>query len=97
MSISLNEIKEKLHAILSEKDIETKGKLVTKFDDMIFLTDDLDVSEKVEEVLEDLAGNLEYYEADPKLRNEHESLYGDERLEREINEALQKIDSLNKK
>jgi len=90
--MTLQEIIEQLHAILSEKDNETRGKLVTKFDDLIFMSDDLEVSEEVEDVLLDLAHDLEYYEADPEERDE--SSYGEERLGQEINEALQKIEDL---
>lgn len=70
MDISLNEIIEKLHAILSEKDNETKGNLVTKFDDLIFLSDDLQVNEDVEEVLIELAMDLEYYVSNPEWRKD---------------------------
>lgn len=97
MNISLNEIKEKLHEILNEKPGKGRGELVTKFDDMIFLCDDLKVDEDIEDVLVELAWDLEYYVSDPQWREEDPSYYGDERLEQEINEALQKIEVLRNK
>lgn len=73
MSISLNEIKEKLHEILNEKPGEIRGDLVRKFDDVIFLRDDIDVSDEVEDVFTDLADELEYYVSNSLWRKQHRS------------------------
>ncbi|HMQ78920.1 MAG TPA: hypothetical protein PKE39_08380 [Ignavibacteria bacterium] len=97
MSISFNEIKEKLHEILNEKPGEIREHLVWKFDDIIFLRDDIDVSDEIEDVLIDLAHVLEYYNSDPKLRKENRIFFGDEELELKINTALQKIEVLRNK
>ncbi len=43
------------------------------------------------QILSDLAFDLDYYEPDPKDRQEDPTFYGDQRLEAEINEALQKL------
>jgi len=96
MSISLNEIKEKLLEILNEKPGEIRGDLVRKFDDVIFLRDDIDVSDDVENVLIDLADELEYYVSNSLWRKEHRSYFGDEELEMKINTTLQKIEDLSK-
>lgn len=97
MSISLNEIKEKLHEILNEKPGEIREHLVWKFDDIMFLRDDIDVNDDVENVLIDLAHELEYYNSDYKLRKENQTFFGDEELELKINTALQKIEVLRNK
>ena len=94
MSISLNEIKEKLLEILNEKPGEIREHLVWKFDDIMFLRDDIDVNDDVENVLIDLAHELEYYNSDCKLRKENQTFFGDEELELKINMALQKIEVL---
>jgi hypothetical protein len=44
---------------------------------------------EIEEVLGDLAYDLDFFEPDPKRREP--DLYGHERLEKEINAALQKL------
>jgi hypothetical protein len=49
------------------------------------------VNEAVDGVLRDLAYDLAYYEADPVLRREDSSFYGDDRARTEIREALQKL------
>ena len=97
MSISLNDLKEKLHKILNEKPGEIREHLVWKFDDIIFLRDDIDVIDDVEDVLIELARELEYYNSDPKLRKENRAYFGDEELELKINTALQKIEVLRNK
>src|SRR5260370_36405753 len=43
------------------------------------------------ETLNDLAVDLDYYEPDPVDRREDPSYYGDQRVEVEITEALQKL------
>jgi hypothetical protein len=43
------------------------------------------------EALNDLAVDLDYYEPDPVNRREDPSYYGDQRVEVEITEALQKL------
>ena len=96
MPISLEEIKEKLLEILNEKPGEIRGDLVRKFDDVIFLRDDIDVSDDVENVLIDLADELEYYVSNSLWRKEHRSYFGDEELEMKINTTLQKIEDLSK-
>jgi len=96
MPISLDEIKEKLLEILNEKPGEIRGDLVRKFDDEIFLRDDIDVRDEVEDVLTDLADELEYYVSNSLWRKQHRSYFGDEELELNINTALQKIEVLSK-
>ena len=96
MSISLSEIKEKLLEILNEKPGEIREHLVWKFDNIMFLRDDLDVNDDVEDVLIDLAHELEYYNSDSKMRKENQTFFGDEELELKVKSALQKIEVLSK-
>jgi hypothetical protein len=43
------------------------------------------------DVLNEVALDLDYYEADPSKRQEDPSFYGDERLQKEIRETLEKF------
>lgn len=94
MPVSLNEILEKLHEILNVKPGKVRGELVRKFDDIIFLRDDIEVSDNIEDVLIDLAHELEYYVSDPIWRKENRTYFGDEELVHKINTALLKINEL---
>lgn len=47
--------------------------------------------ENSSELFADLALDLDYYEKDEKLRAQDPSYYGDERLEKEVNEVLEKL------
>jgi hypothetical protein len=49
-------------------------------------------SSAVQEILRDLAYDLEYYEPDPRARAEDSSFYDDERAIAEIEEALARIE-----
>lgn len=45
------------------------------------------------EILEQLAHDLDFYEPDENVRREDSSFYGDERLETEILDALERLKS----
>ena len=47
------------------------------------------------EVLKDLAYDLDFYEPNETLRMEDPSYYGDDRLEKQVLAAMQKLDSKN--
>jgi len=49
------------------------------------------------EIFDELALDLQYYEPNEEWRKEDLSFYGDERLEKEINVALAKIENLKTK
>ena len=49
------------------------------------------------DILKDLAYDLDFYEPNEILRKEDPSYYGDERLEKEIKEVLQKLGKPNSK
>lgn len=97
MSISFYEIEEKFLEILNEKPGEIREHLVWEFDDIMFLRDDIDVSDEVEDVLIDLAHELEYNNSNPISRLENRVFFGNKELEFKINTALQKIEVLRNK
>lgn len=50
--------------------------------------------EESNEILSNLALDLDYYEPDEKLRKEDSSYYGDAQLERELEDVLRKLNVL---
>jgi hypothetical protein len=54
---------------------------------------DVAFDRKEEEILGDLAYDLDFYEPDAVKRSEDESFYGDERLEEILSEALKRLDA----
>ena len=66
---------------------------IPKFQQMIWKSEIKFPSDKVEEILGELAYDLDYYEADPRIRGEDVSFLGDERALEEIRSALVAIDS----
>lgn len=53
-----------------------------------------DVSAEEWQILHDLAYDLDYYEPDVRYRAEDPAFYGDERLEVELRQALEKLSDL---
>lgn len=49
--------------------------------------------EKLNDILTDIAYNLDFYEPNEEWRKENPSFYGDEKLEKEIRGSLKKIDA----
>lgn len=47
------------------------------------------------EILSELAYDLDFYEPNEKLRRESESYYGDDKLEELLNSAIQKLKASN--
>lgn len=60
-------------------------KLINEFQELIWN------ESSPNEILSELAYDLDFYEPDPELRKEDSSYYGDERLEEEIKSTLYKI------
>lgn len=75
-----------LELILSDK--KNRKELIKTFQNQIWKDDDAN------DLLRDLALDLDYYEPDENLRNEDPSYYGDEKLESEILEVLSKLKEL---
>lgn len=84
----------KLNRILDAVEADDREKQVYEFQESVWNTDDTDdgVDDPVMEALRDLAYDLEYYVADPKVRAEDPSFYGEARLEQEIKNLLSLIE-----
>jgi len=72
-----------LEKILSDK--LNRGNLIKQFQDSIW------ADANANEILSELAYDLDFYEPNDELRKEDPSYYGDERLEGVIREALIKL------
>jgi hypothetical protein len=72
-----------LEQILQDK--ENRVILIKKFQEEIWNNDNAN------EILSDLAYDLDFYEPNEGWRKESSSYYGDERLEQEIKLALEKL------
>lgn len=81
---------ESLAALVQRILIDRQNRLahIQRFQEVIWKSDEQLGGEVVDEVLRDLAFDLDYYEPEPTQREEDESYYGDERLEDEVSTAL---------
>ncbi len=86
---------EKLLKKILEKEKE-KQKLINEFQNSIWNGKLSFINKEVEEILNDLAVDLDYYVSSDKAREEDPSFYGNDRLEKEIREALDKINTIKK-
>ena len=85
---SLQFLTDMLARALNQPDQRTQ--LISEFQRIIWHAEDLPDSWEYT-LLRDLAYDLDFYEPDVKARNEDASYYGEERLQIEINEALEKL------
>ena len=71
----------------------TRQECIKKFQDYVFHHGEpiQGANSSQWDVLNELAMDLDYYEPDTAMRREDPTFYGDERLEREIQEALNKL------
>ena len=72
-----------LEEILKEK--KNRRILIKEFQDLIWN------DENADEVLSELAYDLDFYEPNDELRKEELSYYGDQQLEKEIKTVIQKL------
>ncbi len=85
----MTDIIEQLQKILTEGD---KPLLILKFQQQVWSSDRYDHEcECVQNVLLDLALDLDYYEPNEILRRESHTFYSDERLKEEIGQAVEEI------
>ena len=84
---------DELVAILREALQSRSGRKerIGRFQQLVWNLPELDSGDEAREVFADLAYDLDYYEPDPRVRGEDPSFYGDERMEEEIREALNKL------
>jgi|NGEPerStandDraft_6_1074524.scaffolds.fasta_scaffold89657_1 hypothetical protein len=65
---------------------------IPKFQEAIWSSEIQFPSKGVEDILGDLAYDLDYFEADPRIRSEDKSFFGEEKALDEIRAALAAID-----
>jgi len=80
----MNILKEILNDKLNRK------RLISEFQELIWNDEILSANE----ILSDLAYDLDFYEPNEELRKEEPSYYSDDRLEEEITSAIQKLQEL---
>jgi hypothetical protein len=83
------EIIENLHKILSERE-PVRMELIKSFQNEVW-EDESIKDEALNEILSELAYDLDFYEPKEEWRKEDPSYYGDDRLEKEIKMAIQKL------
>lgn len=69
------------------QDKKNRDNLIKKFQEEVWNNDNAN------EILSELAYDLDFYEPNEDWRKENSSYYGDERLEQEIKLALEKLKS----
>ncbi len=79
-----------LRNILSDKD--KRGTLIEEFQEKVWNGAGYSTDERVNEILSELAYDLDFYEPKEEWRKEDSSYYGEERLRQEIHSALQKLE-----
>lgn len=71
---------------------ELRVQLIQAFQKSVWQPSEISENDRVEEILKDLALDLDYYVLDPDKRREDPSYYGDERVEEEIRSSLKKLE-----
>jgi hypothetical protein len=79
-----------LYDILNNR--QGRSALIRKFQEHIWNGNPEFKNLKEENILRDLAYDLDFYQSDEKLRSEDASFYGDEKLEQEIKSAITKLE-----
>jgi hypothetical protein len=77
-----------LKQILTSK--SNRKQLINEFQNQVW-NEHLNISEPILNVLSELAYDLDYYEPDDVLRSQYDSYFGNDKLEQEIQIALNKI------
>lgn len=67
---------------------------ISRFQQVMF-NEAVECSSAVEEILQDLAYDLDYFEPNPRTRSEDKSLIDEEKALAEIEVALQRIDEVS--
>jgi len=73
------------------RDTSRRVEHVKRFQELVWATEKIGTDAEVERMLRDLAYDLDHFEPDERLRAGNPSLYGDTRLQREIQLALQRL------
>lgn len=91
---TVENIIEILNNIVSEEDINKKDKLAYDFADTVLDTEEDIVSEEVDQILCDLAMEINYFVANETHRKQDSYYYGPEKLDSNIEEAVKKLRSI---
>ena len=83
-------MKEILEKILL--DIKNRSTLIKEFQERIWNGKDYEHDKNINEILSELAYDLDFYEPNEEWRKESLSYYGEDRLKEEIKSALGKIE-----
>lgn len=86
---SIVEIIESLNKILSESE-PVRTELIKSFQNEVW-DDESIKNEFLNEILSELAYDLDFYEPNEEWRKEDPSYYGDDRLKKEIRKAIKKL------
>jgi len=86
-----------LKNILQENNYIKINEMIKEFQNFVWLNDDFNDNDIYADVFINLAYDLDYYESNSEFRKESSSYYGNERLRKEIVEALKKIEILKVK
>ena len=74
---------------------EDKKTAIKNIHDFVFNSEDfLKLDEHMQDVLSEFAYDLDFYVADPKMRQEDPNYYGEERLNEEIEAVIKKLNGL---
>jgi len=87
--MDLNELRLLLEKALH--DPVGRAKHIQRFQTIVWNAEELDSRPDVDELLRELAYNLDYYQPDERIRADEPSLYGDEQLEDEIRSVLSRL------
>lgn len=93
--MTINDIIKFLNSILLDKNSETRRMLVIGFNNYMFNHNGIIQNESIDDILIELAHDLEYYEPNPEYRSQDPSFYNDEKLEENIKQALFAIEKVN--
>ncbi len=83
-----------LRKILVENDKSNIDNLIIEFQKFVWLNSDFNDEDPSAHIFDDLADSLDYYEPNSELRRDSPSYYGEEKMRKEIKEALKKIELL---
>ena len=79
-----------LKNILSDKD--KREALINEFQEKVWNGTGYSANERINEILSELAYDLDFYESNEEWRKEDPSYYGEERLKQEIYSVLKKLE-----
>lgn len=87
---------EKLVSLLEEalQNPSRRSQAIDEFQRIVWLGECSSADEHAEEIFDELAYDLDFYEPDPKARREDSSYFGNDRVVEEITLALEKLRAL---